>query len=562
MTLLVLLLLMQVDHEARIRRLEALHEINVCGNGVLEADFQESCDGSDLAGQTCQSFGFDQGILACAASCELDTSGCFNTPPPPTTALAAPYYETPPGDLLVLQHCGPESEWEQWEVRTDEDAAAVRGRVRSDTRAVIRVYPKSPPYGYITAKGGKCIKVVGVSEGGAKPLVAAVNATWSLDAPALGGLIVENLEISPGKVVRARPELNLTVSECIGVPSDQAFLIIRNSEVTRCGHHGFTTSHAHNLYVEVGNSYFTQASSHLAYINHNAMAYIYDSRFESPGWGTALRCIALRCILDNVEVSNIQFDGTVLPVGGDNPYQPGRVYIGEAPLEVYTCGAHEVTDTRVTFYKQQGKTGAHAVAYRWREGMNTCDTGEVVGGQWSDLPWSLNPPFGDPARWGTVDELVTTIDRLTVNVVGSEVDSSFSFDIDGTYPMMNDPEKIALKNWLKSHVFVGWNDLLTQIQATGNQLWIFAANQSLENHRDSFMRGSITNKVPLPIPLAGWKQRSRVVISNLTSNAPQLHVPFDLDGTGQYCLGTPPVAGACTEQVDGRRFRYAFVEVR
>lgn len=46
----------------------------VCGNGIKESG--ESCDGSDLGGQTCQSQGFGGGTLACTASCTLDTSGC------------------------------------------------------------------------------------------------------------------------------------------------------------------------------------------------------------------------------------------------------------------------------------------------------------------------------------------------------------------------------------------------------------------------------------------------------------------------------------------------------
>lgn len=47
---------------------------SVCGNGVRESG--ESCDGSDLGGQTCQSRGFGGGTLACTASCAFNTSGC------------------------------------------------------------------------------------------------------------------------------------------------------------------------------------------------------------------------------------------------------------------------------------------------------------------------------------------------------------------------------------------------------------------------------------------------------------------------------------------------------
>ena len=45
-----------------------------CGNGIAQPG--EGCDGADLGGLTCQSFGFDTGDLACSADCVLDTAGC------------------------------------------------------------------------------------------------------------------------------------------------------------------------------------------------------------------------------------------------------------------------------------------------------------------------------------------------------------------------------------------------------------------------------------------------------------------------------------------------------
>ncbi len=51
----------------------------VCGNNIKETG--EICDGTDLAGQTCQSFGFDGGTLACKADCSgFDVSGCTMVP--------------------------------------------------------------------------------------------------------------------------------------------------------------------------------------------------------------------------------------------------------------------------------------------------------------------------------------------------------------------------------------------------------------------------------------------------------------------------------------------------
>ncbi len=46
----------------------------LCGNAAL--DDGEACDGDIFNGQTCMSEGFDDGVLACAPDCTLDTSGC------------------------------------------------------------------------------------------------------------------------------------------------------------------------------------------------------------------------------------------------------------------------------------------------------------------------------------------------------------------------------------------------------------------------------------------------------------------------------------------------------
>jgi hypothetical protein len=47
-----------------------------CGNGVANAGVGEDCDGADLAGQTCASIGYMDGILTCTPSCGFDTSLC------------------------------------------------------------------------------------------------------------------------------------------------------------------------------------------------------------------------------------------------------------------------------------------------------------------------------------------------------------------------------------------------------------------------------------------------------------------------------------------------------
>lgn len=45
-----------------------------CGNGML--DMGEQCDGANLGGSNCASLGFDMGVVSCTATCTFDTSGC------------------------------------------------------------------------------------------------------------------------------------------------------------------------------------------------------------------------------------------------------------------------------------------------------------------------------------------------------------------------------------------------------------------------------------------------------------------------------------------------------
>jgi hypothetical protein len=48
----------------------------VCGNNVVEGT--EVCDGTDLAGESCSTQGFDGGLLDCNSGCSgYDTSACF-----------------------------------------------------------------------------------------------------------------------------------------------------------------------------------------------------------------------------------------------------------------------------------------------------------------------------------------------------------------------------------------------------------------------------------------------------------------------------------------------------
>jgi hypothetical protein len=53
-----------------------------CGNGVIDPDRYEQCDGDDLGGYTCETFphppstGVLVGTLRCKPTCEFDISDC------------------------------------------------------------------------------------------------------------------------------------------------------------------------------------------------------------------------------------------------------------------------------------------------------------------------------------------------------------------------------------------------------------------------------------------------------------------------------------------------------
>ncbi|MCA9708966.1 MAG: lamin tail domain-containing protein, partial [Myxococcales bacterium] len=48
---------------------------STCGDGMLGGT--EACDGANLAGQDCTTQGFDGGVLTCSAACTFDPSGCY-----------------------------------------------------------------------------------------------------------------------------------------------------------------------------------------------------------------------------------------------------------------------------------------------------------------------------------------------------------------------------------------------------------------------------------------------------------------------------------------------------
>ena len=77
------------EHQAGTRTL--------CGDGVR--DGEEQCDGNDLGEDTCQTQGFECGLLSCNADCTLNGSGCAYNDCPAASATQCV-------DSITQQTCG------------------------------------------------------------------------------------------------------------------------------------------------------------------------------------------------------------------------------------------------------------------------------------------------------------------------------------------------------------------------------------------------------------------------------------------------------------------------
>jgi hypothetical protein len=80
-----------------------------CGDNFREAG--EYCDGVDIAGETCSSFGYDSGYLACNSYCEFDISNCYNENggEDPQCTLTSTYHCNN-GDVWFYDTCGSPSQ--------------------------------------------------------------------------------------------------------------------------------------------------------------------------------------------------------------------------------------------------------------------------------------------------------------------------------------------------------------------------------------------------------------------------------------------------------------------
>jgi len=114
-----------------------------CGNNYAKAPMEE-CDGTDLAGNDCVSFGYTGGDIMCASDCRLDLSQCYTTEEEPqegdsnssggSSGGATGYYpgqKTPPREtqIIIKGKSYPNSE-----VRVLIDGKVV-GIVKADSKA-------------------------------------------------------------------------------------------------------------------------------------------------------------------------------------------------------------------------------------------------------------------------------------------------------------------------------------------------------------------------------------------------------------------------------------------
>jgi hypothetical protein len=460
----------------------------------------------------------------------------------PSSIPTNPYFSGPQGVQLVEDICGPISDWPVLDLRTDADAESLRS-LKSGQRLLVRVHWKEQGYLSLRAKKAKCLKFLGIAgPNGEKPLVMNVNGTTSSRSGLrAGGLIIENLRVSPGDIKLLRGEG--TSGDCIGIPNDQQFVIMRGIDVSGCPHHAFITSNASQMYLEIDDSNFEQSSSHLAYIDRVAYAYVHDSTFQSPGWGHALRCIAATCHIENVSVSNVQLDHSVLPPGGTTAYNDDRRYVGMHPLEVYTCGGgHKVKNVKVSFLGDN-RNGSFAAAFRWREAMNTCDLAGHDEIQWNVLRYGSDE-WNDAKTWETITDIDLTVDNMQVSCVG---DPCYAWSVASSYPLMNDSQKLALSSWLKKNAFSSWSEMVGSMPDSS---WIWLANNVHDRYKRRFLTGNLVNKIPLPVP-PFWHERASLKIQGLQVNNGNPNPIRPGKKAEEFCWGSFADNGNCT--LDYRR---------
>lgn len=315
-----------------------------------------------------------------------------------------------------------------------------------------------------------------------------------------GGLLIKDLHIS--MYAGAERFGDVQSGDCIGMPNSSQFAIFNNIEVNGCQHHAFITSAASSLYLEITGSKFRYAKSHLAYIDSVAMAYIRDSSFESPGWGHALRCIAGKCIIKNVKVSNINLDGSIAS-------PKGKQIVGMHPLEVYNCGgAHLVKNVRIDFYRsREYLAGDHASHFRTRDAKWGCDLAYHDGKEWFSFDYG-SPEWRANKNW---PERKLKYQDVEVNCLSPDAADQnvgcYGIGTWGSHPVARDDYRNSLQRWLRQQKFDTWEQMISALpdaQLPYPTSWYqWTASRLLPGQRKFWLTGKFLNKWPVqPHPSA------------------------------------------------------------
>lgn len=447
-------------------------------------------------------------------------------PPKPQTGnlpkieiLDYPYYSERQTDI-VERVCGPLGEWEVRDLFTDEDVEKQRGFGAGD-RIIFRTHYKPTPYPALSIKGISCALVEGVlGNNGQKPIFANVNATRSRKAGTRqGGVMLSNIRVSQYDAYEAGDK-SAGGGDCLGMPNDQQFYIIKDSEIDGCWHRSLITSGAYGLYFEAVDSKFSRSYSHNLYIDSVAYAYIENVTSDNPGWGHALRCIAGKCIIKNTRVSNVDLQ-TGLPVPRTRPDGKRVNPIGMHPLEFYNCGSgHVFEDGEINFYRQDGnRDSAMASHFRTRDAKWGCNLASHDGKEWNV------PDFGSQA-WKDAEfsERTLTYRNVKVNCIGDK--PCYALTTWGSHPIGSDEYRAAIQGFNRDrqkHFGVDWTwERMMSILENGHlgysgEMLLETASRVLPWNRERFLQGKSTNKMPAPVhPSVGFRELGRVTLENVT----------------------------------------------
>ncbi len=441
-------------------------------------------------------------------------------------------------ELLASECTAPLNDWPVIDVHDASDLGAIRATLRRNGNVLVRVhYPNNPEwkgvheFRTIDVRGRGCVKVLGVNDpdSGKRPTVRNI-AALGFSGPQRerpGGLIIENIRISMGDHYEIHGPSG--AGNCISWPNSARFVVIRNTVVSKCQHHAFVTSRTYHQYLEIDRSHFEYAGSHLAYIDRVGFAYIHNSTFQSPGWGHALRCIAARCVIDNVHVSNIELDGSIAPKG-INPRQPNRTYIGMNPMDLYMVGGEHILKNSTIDYYNPGDGGAWAAQYRARWGIFSTDLGGHDGKAWTYAPYWTQEWLdvqGEPVK--PVD---LTVSNNTFNCLNRPC---FMFLVQSTYPRYTTGARNKMVRWIRDGQWDDWDTMM----ANAPDEWVWTFSRAYKDHRPDLLRGNTDRFLPARIPVdPEWVERGLIVIeNNNTINNPRDRLIRRQPPTRGFCWG-------------------------